>query len=154
MDLHAESNKGVYKSSGRAFNKAFRPFITKFAKLVEDSMGSKGVAECVNGNGAWQEFKKTGLKSLRDQENVALGGSGSQKSEDIASEEEGYGASSEDINEEKKVGAEEEAVVEKVYLEDMPMSTIEETLVEPKISIEFAGNSYWKSDIGNSIEAL
>jgi len=156
MNLYAESNKGVYKSSGRAFNKAFRPFITKFAMLIEESMGNEEVAECVNENRVWQEFKKVRLKPLKDQENVNLGRDDSQRKKDPSSEDDEYDPDSKNTDKGKKVDAEEDAP-EKVHLDDMAMSTTDETLVEPKVSSEYNDNMYWgrgASEPGNSIEDL
>lgn len=154
MNLYDESNKGTYKSSGRAFNKSFRPFITKFAKLVEDSMIDDKITEYVNANSKWQEFRKIELKGLKDQETVNLGG-GSKRNEETNSEPEEEPEKVETTPEETGENEHvEEEQTEKVLLQDMPESDIEETLVEPKVSIEFVSNRYWTHDIANNIEAL
>jgi len=150
MNLYAESDKGTYKSSGRAFNKAFRPFITKFAMLIEESMKDKEVEAYVNGNSAWQDFKKFRLKPLKDRENTILGGSGLQKNKDANSEENEY------TDEIREADVKEDAPG-KVHLGDMEMSATGETLVEPKVSSEYNDNMYWgrgASKPGNSIEDL
>lgn len=154
MKFYDQSNKGTYKSSGRAFNKSFRPFITKFAKLVEDSMIDDKVSEYVNADSKWQEFRKLELKGLKDQETVNLGG-GSQRNEETNSEPEEepekIEAVPEEIVEDEHIEKEQ---VEKVLLQDMPESNIEETPVEPKVSVEFISNRYWTCDIANNIEVL
>lgn len=116
------------------------------------------MTEYASANSKWQAFKKMELKLLKDQETITLGSS--QKNDEGTSEPEedneaeGKDTPGEALNSENTNEGVWENVEEKVLLQNMQMSNAEETLVEPKMSAEFASNCYWATSVGNGIEAL
>eukprot|EP01022_Parablepharisma_sp_SALTPOND_P016087 TRINITY_DN231_c0_g1_i1.p3 TRINITY_DN231_c0_g1~~TRINITY_DN231_c0_g1_i1.p3 ORF type:complete len:960 (-),score=155.17 TRINITY_DN231_c0_g1_i1:21091-23970(-) len=81
LDLHKESATGRYRSTGKPFNKAFTPFISKLSnKLIELAQNNEKVATYLKSKSAWEEFCNGDLKARNEKENRQLGGGKSKPS--------------------------------------------------------------------------
>lgn len=153
QDFYVEGSKGIYKSSGRAFHKSFRAFITKFAKLIDDVESNESVAEYIKKNPKWESFKKTKLRPLIKQEEKQLAGGSCRQfneeekveSEEDGNKEDGHG---DDDNADSGTKEDEDEVV-KIPLNEMPESTTEPVDLEDNIQGDFVSNNYWAKSVGS-----